>query len=49
LIEMTRAALGPHCRLILLAAPAATRYYPRLGFERHPECWTLPPDATLRS
>lgn len=42
LIELTRAALGPRCKLILLSAPAATDYYPHLGFERHPSAWTWP-------
>lgn len=42
LIELTRAALGPHCLIILLSAPGAVDYYPRLGFERHPQAWVLP-------
>jgi predicted N-acetyltransferase YhbS len=27
--------------LILLAAPAAEKYYPHIGFERHPQAWIL--------
>jgi hypothetical protein len=27
--------------LILLAAPAAAEYYPRLGFTRHQSAWVL--------
>lgn len=42
LIDATRQALDPGCTLILLSAPAATDYYPRLGFTRHPSAWTLP-------
>lgn len=39
LIAETRAALGPRCTLILLAAPKADAYYEPLGFARHPRCW----------
>jgi ribosomal protein S18 acetylase RimI-like enzyme len=42
LIRHTRAALGPRCKIILLAAPAAVGYYPKLGFEQHPSAWVLP-------
>jgi GNAT superfamily N-acetyltransferase len=44
LIRLTRVA-APDARLILLAAPAAESYYPRIGFERHPQAWTLAPEA----
>jgi GNAT superfamily N-acetyltransferase len=39
LIEETRRALAPRCKIILLAAPAAVGYYAPLGFEQHPSCW----------
>lgn len=42
LIQATRQALDPGCTLILLSAPAATDYYPRVGFSRHPSAWTMP-------
>lgn len=42
LIEETRARLKPSCSLILLAAPAASAYYPHIGFERHERCWWIP-------
>lgn len=45
LIELTRSKLGPHAKLILLAAPAATEYYPHLGFQAHPSAWILPAQA----
>jgi len=32
LIARTRARIGPECNLVLLAAPEATMYYPRVGF-----------------
>lgn len=41
LIQQTRAALGPRCKLVLLAAPLAVDYYPKLGFTQHPSAWTL--------
>ena len=41
LIEHTRAAMGAKSKLILLAAPAAVDYYPRIGFTHHPQAWIL--------
>ena len=41
LIEETRRRLGPHARIILIAAPKAVDYYPRIGFTQHPSAWTL--------
>lgn len=40
LIRQTRSA-APDASLILLAAPAAERYYPRIGFHHHPQAWIL--------
>ena len=33
LIEATRTHIGPQCQLLLLSAPAAMEYYPKVGFE----------------
>ncbi|MGB9098469.1 GNAT family N-acetyltransferase [Erwinia sp.] len=41
LISVTAAQLHPKCRVILLAAPLAVEYYPKIGFEQHPSAWTL--------
>ncbi len=41
LIARTQAQLGPRCKIILLAAPAAADYYGYIGFEHHPRCWVL--------
>lgn len=41
LIEETRGRLGPECMLVLLAAPKANDYYPKLGFEHNPRAWVL--------
>jgi len=42
LIRLTHEAAGPTSSLILLAAPAAESYYPRIGMKPHNSCWTLP-------
>jgi GNAT superfamily N-acetyltransferase len=41
LIARTRARLGPRSMLVLLAAPKAVDYYPKLGFKRHDSAWLL--------
>lgn len=41
LIALTCRQLAPKCKLILLAAPLAQEYYPKIGFEKHPSAWTL--------
>jgi GNAT superfamily N-acetyltransferase len=42
LIEETRSRLEPECMVVLLAAPKAHDYYPKVGFEHHPRAWVLP-------
>ena len=34
--------------VILLSAPAAVEYYPRIGFTRHESAWVLRPGEALR-
>ncbi|MFN0171266.1 MAG: GNAT family N-acetyltransferase [Bryobacteraceae bacterium] len=46
LIEETR-RLGGKANVILLAAPKARDYYPRIGMTQHPSAWTLGPDQPL--
>ena len=41
LIEKTRERMGPRSMLVLLAAPKAVDYYPRVGFKRHESAWIL--------
>jgi ribosomal protein S18 acetylase RimI-like enzyme len=41
LIRQTRGQLGPGSKILLLAAPAAVGYYPRIGFRHHPQAWIL--------
>lgn len=40
LIRRTRAE-APRATVILLSAPAATGYYPRIGMTQHPSAWVL--------
>ena len=40
LIRRTR-AVAPDATLILLSAPAAEEYYPRIGFKQHHSAWVL--------
>lgn len=42
LIGETQALAGPLTTLILLAAPKAQAYYPKVGMVAHPSCWVLP-------
>ncbi len=48
LIRRTQAAGGPKTTLLLLAAPAAERYYPHIGFTHHPEAWLLNPGDPVK-
>jgi GNAT superfamily N-acetyltransferase len=48
LIRRTRAELGPDASLILLAAPAAVDYYPKIGFTHHASAWLLYPGQRLK-
>ena len=48
LIRRTQALAGKHAKLVLLAAPAAEQYYPKIGFTHHPQAWMLNPDDAVR-
>lgn len=41
LVRLTHEASGPETQLILLAAPAATTYYPRIGMKPFSHCFVL--------
>jgi predicted N-acetyltransferase YhbS len=43
LVRLTRARLHPQCKIILLAAPKAEAYYPKIGFGHFQSAWVLPP------
>jgi predicted N-acetyltransferase YhbS len=42
LIRRTHEAAGTNTTLILLAAPLARSYYPRIGMSSHDSCWVIP-------
>lgn len=44
---LTQDQLGPKCKLILIAAPAATAYYERIGYTHNPRCWVLERGSNL--
>ncbi|WAX76346.1 GNAT family N-acetyltransferase [Streptomyces sp. KMM 9044] len=46
LLEATRRE-APDAKVVLLSAPAATAYYPRVGFTRHDSAWVLNPGQPL--
>lgn len=45
--SLTQKQLGPHCRLILVAAPWANDYYEHIGFTNNPRCWVLEPGENI--
>ena len=47
--RLTQDQLGPKCKLILIAAPAAHSYYEHIGFSRSERCWLLGRDARIGS
>ena len=40
LIQKVQEQLDSKCRIILLSAPDATMYYPKIGFSQHNSAWT---------
>lgn len=47
LLVITQNHLGPKCKLILLAAPAANSYYEHIGFSNNSRCWVLDRGAKI--
>jgi len=43
LIDKVKEELEEGCKIILLSAPAAVEYYPKVGFTQHPSAWVLAP------
>jgi ribosomal protein S18 acetylase RimI-like enzyme len=39
LVELARTTVGPEVTLILLSAPAAVGFYPKIGMERFTDCF----------
>ena len=48
LIRLTQSKLGSRAKMILLAAPKAEGYYPKIGFEAHRSAWILSAATTLK-
>ncbi|WP_237055744.1 GNAT family N-acetyltransferase [Microbulbifer sediminum] len=44
---LTQEQLGPRCKLILIAAPAANQYYEHIGFSHNPRCWVLDRESSI--
>ena len=47
LISKIQEQLNDKCKIILLSAPDAKEYYPKIGFTQHHSAWTLPRDKKL--
>jgi predicted N-acetyltransferase YhbS len=47
LMRRTQAA-APQATVLLLAAPAAEKYYPHVGFTHHPQAWILRSGETIQ-
>jgi ribosomal protein S18 acetylase RimI-like enzyme len=41
LVKLTHEAAGPDTMLVLLAAPAAVNYYPKIGMEKFEHCFVI--------
>ena len=41
LMDITQEQLNAKCKIVLLSAPSAKEYYPKVGFTQHPSAWTL--------
>jgi predicted N-acetyltransferase YhbS len=48
LIRLTQSRLGAKAKLILLSAPNAAEYYPKIGFAAHPSAWVIPASGVLK-
>ena len=48
LIRLTQSRLGSRAKIILLAAPKAEEYYPRIGFDAHRSAWIISATTSLK-
>ncbi|HFE45284.1 MAG TPA: N-acetyltransferase [Nannocystis exedens] len=39
--------LGPHCKMIVISAPAANAYYEHIGYINNPRCWVLAREQSI--
>jgi ribosomal protein S18 acetylase RimI-like enzyme len=42
LIRLTQSRIHPDAKLVLLAAPKAVHYYPKIGMTQHHSAWIAP-------
>ena len=49
LVRVTQARLHPQCKIILLSAPKAEGYYPKIGFSHFHSAWILSTDNDKRA
>ena len=42
LVRVTQSRLHPQCKIILLSAPQAEGYYPKIGFSHFHSAWVFP-------
>lgn len=47
LIRRTQGRLHPQATVILLSAPKAQSYYPKIGMTQHPSAWVVPASPPL--
>jgi ribosomal protein S18 acetylase RimI-like enzyme len=47
--RVTQNQLGPNCKLILISAPAANKYYEQIGFTNNERCWVLERQSSISS
>jgi ribosomal protein S18 acetylase RimI-like enzyme len=47
--KITQNQLGPNCKLILISAPAANKYYEHIGFTNNERCWVLERQSSISS
>ncbi len=45
----TQKQLGQNCKLILISAPAANSYYPKIGFSNSERCWVLNRSESIKA
>ncbi len=45
----TQRQLGPRCKIILIAAPAANSYYEYIGYNNNQRCWILDRESSISS
>jgi GNAT superfamily N-acetyltransferase len=47
LIDLCTQKIANTCKLVLLASPAASGYYPKIGMQHMDRCWILNPGQSL--